>query len=102
MGQVGLISDLRRIVSADVNAEITVLQQRWQENWSVIASDQTATTALVTQVDSVRSAIKQTLLNLDESQGAARITKANTASRYTLFIRRNGTLICSPNQSHLF
>lgn len=37
--QVGLISDLRRIVSADVNAEATVLQQRWQENGSVIASE---------------------------------------------------------------
>lgn len=63
--QVGLITDLSSIVSADVNAEATVLQQLWQENWSVVASDKTATTALVTQIDRVRSAIKQTLLNLD-------------------------------------
>lgn len=63
--QVGLISDLSSIVSAEVHTEAETLRQLWQQYWSVLAHDREATNAMVAQIDKVRTAIKQTLLSLD-------------------------------------
>ena len=63
--QVGLISDLSSIVSAEVHTEAEALRQLWQQYWSVVAHDREATNAMVAQIDKVRTAIKQTLLSLD-------------------------------------
>lgn len=63
--QVGLINDLSVIVSDEVNHEADNLLQLWQQNWAVIATNKSATDALVTQIDVTRAVIKDTLLSLE-------------------------------------
>lgn len=63
--KIGLISDLSMLISEPVIHTARELHRSWQEVWNKIQNDRQSVDMLVNNIDSVRAAIKQTLINLE-------------------------------------
>ena len=63
--KVGLIDDLSYLISPEVTKKSQELKHVWMNHWQALSTDKGSVTELVTHIDSVRDAIKFTLLNLD-------------------------------------
>lgn len=63
--KVGLIVELSNLASADVTTAAARLHTRWSSGWEQLPSDRSTVDQLVAEIDAVRSAIQDTLKELD-------------------------------------
>jgi len=63
--KVGLINDLSALTKPSVQAKANGLQQVWEAHWSTMVDDPSSVNQIVSEVDSVRSEIKQVLSSLE-------------------------------------
>lgn len=62
--KVGLVLDLSLLVSDDVYQQAMSLKGTWRDSWVNVENDQVVVEKLVADIDKVRTAIKETLQNL--------------------------------------
>ncbi len=62
--KIGLVVDLSSLISTHVEAKARQLKETWTDSWDKIETNRVATDQLVSDIDSVRFAIKETLKRL--------------------------------------
>lgn len=63
--KIGLIVDLSMLIDNRVTVKALLLKKTWSNSWNHIQNSKNETDVLINDVDEVRTAIKQTLINLD-------------------------------------